>query len=127
MLKTIDPNISSELLYAIHRMGHGDEIVIVDANFPANSMGTEVVSAAGVNATTILGAILPLFPIDDFVDEAAFRMEVVGNPTEIPPVCQEFQKTLGDVPIVGIERFAFYERAKKAFVIVSTSEARLYG
>ncbi|WEZ85059.1 RbsD/FucU domain-containing protein [Rhizobium sp. 32-5/1] len=112
-------------------MGHGDEIVIADANFPASTMGPTVVRADGIGAPSILEAILAHMPLDTFVDEAAWRMEVVGDPTAVPAVCVKFQslvkKLAGDFEVMPIERFAFYERARSAAYIVATTEFQLYG
>lgn len=126
MLNGIDPVISPDLLYALHRMGHGDELVLADANFPAYGLGVPAIEAAGVSVSELLTAILPLFPLDTFED-CAFRMEIVSDPLTVPPVCQEFQEILGETAINPLERVAFYERAKTAFVIVRTSEVRHYG
>ncbi|KRB58839.1 ribose ABC transporter [Rhizobium sp. Root708] len=131
MLKGIHPVLSPDLLLAIARMGHGDEIVIADANFPSSSMGPEVIRADGVSATTMAEAILTHLPLDTFVPETAWRMEVVGDPQAVPEVCTEFQTIVnaraGDYPIATLERFAFYERSRKAAYIVATTEFRLYG
>ncbi len=136
MLWGIDPLLDADLLYALRRMGHGDEIVLVDANFPAAStaMSTvigEPILMAGVNAPRAVEAILSIMPLDTFVPDPACRMEVVGDPSAIPPVQREVQQALDraaskHVPLLGIERFAFYERAKNAFAIVATGERRFY-
>ena len=117
MLKNIPPILSPDLLHALRAMGHGDEIVIVDANFPAESSGPPVIRLDGLLATDVADAVLSLMPLDDFVDDAAFAMEVVGNPRKHEPTMK----------LALIERFAFYERASQAFVIVQTGERRLYG
>ncbi len=131
MLKGIHPLLGPELLHAIRTMGHGDEIVVVDANYPASTMGPPVVRADGVDALSITEAILAHMPLDDFVDESAWRMEVVGDPTAVPEVCAQFQDLVnelaGDFKVVPIERFAFYERSRKAAYIVASTEFRLYG
>ncbi|MDD9924044.1 MAG: ribose ABC transporter [Boseongicola sp.] len=132
MLHKISPLLSPDLLHALAEMGHGDDIVIADANFPAASKGQRVVRADGVTATDMLQAVLELFPLDTFIDDPATVMEVVGNPDEVPPVVKAFQDVIdstADNPakIVGAERFAFYEKSERAFVIVLTGEARLYG
>ena len=131
MLKGIHPVLSPDLLRAIARMGHGDDIVIADANFPSSTMGPDVIRADGVSATAMAEAILTHMPLDTFVPEAAWRMEVVGDPQAMPEVCVEFQdivaKRAGDFKIMPIERFAFYERSRKAAYIVATTEFRLYG
>jgi len=113
-------------------MGHGDDIAIVDAHFPAVSMAQRILRLDGVDAPAALEACLRLIPLDTFVDDPALRMEVVGNPDEIPEVQSEFQKIIDQeegkhVPLAKIERYAFYERAKKAYAILATGELRPYG
>ena len=131
MLKGIHPLLGPELLHALRAMGHGDLIVIADANFPAHSMGRAVIRADGVDAVAITEAILAHMPLDTFVPEAAWRMEVVGDPGAVPEVCATFQSLVnrlaGDFTVHAVERFAFYEMAKKAAYIVATTEFRLYG
>lgn len=131
MLKGIHPLLGPELLHAIRTMGHGDDIVIADANFPAGFMGPKVIRADGVDAVAMTEAILAHMPLDTFVPEAAWRMEVVGDPTAVPEVCATFQEVVhrlaGDFTVHSVERFAFYEMAKKAACIVATTEFRLYG
>jgi L-fucose mutarotase len=131
MLKGIHPLLGPDLLYAIRTMGHGDDIVIADANFPSSFLGPEVIRADGVDAVAMTEAILAHMPLDTFVPEAAWRMEVVGDPTAVPDVCVTFQSVVkrlaGDFTVHSVERFAFYEMAKKAAYIVATTEFRLYG
>jgi len=137
MLWGIDPLLDADLLYALRRMGHGDEIAIVDANFPAASTATSTVTGApilmaGVSAARAVEAVLSVMPLDSFVPDPALRMGVVGEPNTIPPVQQEVQQKIDHaagqrLPLVGIERFAFYERAGEAFVILVTGERRHYG
>jgi L-fucose mutarotase len=133
MLKNLDPLLSPDLLYVLRAMGHGDDLVIVDANFPALTMGRRVVRLDGVSSPRALETVLSVMPLDDFVDEPAARIEVVGDPDAEPEVCREFQAVLdrvegaGRVTLARVERFAFYERAKQAFAVVPTSENRLYG
>jgi len=132
MLKGLDPLLNADLLHVLRAMGHGDELVIVDANFPATTMGRRVVRMDGVSATRALEAVLSVMPLDDFVAEPCARMEVVGDPDAVPAVCQEFQKIIdraegGKFQLARIERFAFYERARAAFALVQTGETRLYG
>jgi L-fucose mutarotase len=137
MLLGIHPLLDAELLYALRRMGHGDEIAIVDANFPAASMASSTVTGvpllmAGVTAARAVEVVLTVMPLDTFVPDPAGRIEIVGDPHLIPPVQQEAQAALDraagrSLPFVGIERFAFYERAKSAFVILATGELRGYG
>ena len=131
MLKGIDPVIGPDLLALLRAMGHGDEIVIADANFPSTTMGRRLVRADGVDAVRMITAIVQLLPLDDFVPAAAFRMAVVGAPDAEPPIAQDFHRVLAENgyagPIEALERFAFYERAREAFAIVATGELRLYG
>lgn len=132
MLKGIDPVISPELLLVLARMGHGDELVIADANFPAESVGRRVVRADGHTAPVVLAGVLKLFPLDDFVESPAGVMRRVDMPNEDAPIWTEFQKLLDGaearhIAIERIERFAFYERARQAFAVVATGERALYG
>lgn len=132
MLKLIDPVLGPDLLYILRAMGHGDEIAIVDANFPAETMGRQVVRLDGIAATHAAEAILALLPLDEFEPEAAFVMQQVHAPDELAEICREFEAQVGRASegrfgVKSIERFAFYERAKGAFAIVQTGERRLYG
>jgi L-fucose mutarotase len=132
MLKGIDPLLSPDLLAILRGMGHGDEIAIVDANFPAESSARRLVRLDGVSATAALDAVLSVMPLDTFVPEAAWRMEVVGAPDAEEPIFAAFRDILEqregpDMRLGPLERFAFYERARTAFAIVATGEARLYG
>jgi L-fucose mutarotase len=113
-------------------MGHGDEIAVVDCNFPAVSMAQRLVRLDGANLASALAAVLQLLPLDTFVDHPALRMMQVHAPDEIPAVQEECQTIIDTtegkpVPLVGISREEFYERAKKAYAIVFTSEPRGYG
>jgi L-fucose mutarotase len=113
-------------------MGHGDEIAIVDANFPAASTASSTVTGqpilmAGVSAVRAVEPVLSVMPLDNFVPDPALRMEVTGDPVAVPAVQQEVQQAIDRAvgrhqPPVGIERFAFYERAAEAFAIVATGE-----
>jgi L-fucose mutarotase len=132
MLKNLDPILSPDLLQALRQMGHGDEIAIVDANFPAYAQGPRVVRLDGVDATRALDAILSVLPLDDFVEEAAWRMQVVGAPDAQEPIFAEFREIVarreGSQFRIGVlERYAFYARAAKSFALVATNEKRLYG
>ncbi len=137
MLWGIDPLLDADLLYALRRMGHGDEIAVVDANFPAHSTATSTVTGepilmAGVSAARAIEAVLSVMPLDAFVPDPALRMEVSGDPNAVPPVQQEVQQVLDRaagkrLPLQGVERFAFYERASQAFAILATGERRHYG
>lgn len=131
MLKNIPAILSPDLLYALRAMGHGDEIAIVDANFPAEYLGPEVIRADGSSATDVLNAVLALLPLDDFVDHAAIAMAVVGDPNAKPPIFGEFGQIIAKhepaAKFSTIERFAFYDRARGASAVVQTGEGRLYG
>jgi L-fucose mutarotase len=132
MLKGIDPILSPDLLMILRAMGHGDEIALADANFPADSMAQRLVRLDGISATAVLDAVLSVMPLDEFVPEAAWRMEVVGDPTAEQPIFAAFRDILAaregpQAKLAALERFAFYERAQQAYAIVATGEARLYG
>jgi L-fucose mutarotase len=132
MLRHIDPILSPELLAILRGMGHGDEIAIVDANFPSVTMGKRVVRADGVTATHMAEAILKLMPLDAFVSETAFYMRQVHAPDEPAPICLEFEDLVkgygeGKFGMTPLERFAFYDRVRSCFAVVATAERRLYG
>lgn len=132
MLRDIPPILTPDLLHALRAMGHGDEIAIVDANFPAEALGPPCIRLDGVSATDALAAILTLLPLDDFVPDPAHVMQVVGDPDTVPEVVGEFQRIVNEradnpAPLASLERFAFYERARAAFAVVQTGERRLYG
>jgi len=132
MLRNIDPILSPELLFALRAMGHGDEIVIADANFPGSSIGPDCVRADGSSASDMLRAILSVMPLDTFVPDPALTMQVVGDPDAVPDAVADFQRIVdatadNPVKLKGLERFAFYDRAAQAFAIVQTGERRLYG
>lgn len=132
MLKGLDPLLNAELLHVLRAMGHGDDLVIVDANFPAASTGRRVVALDGVSATRALEAVLSVMPLDEFVAAPCARMEVVDDPDAVPEICREFQVIIdraegGRFQLARIERFAFYEQARQAFALVRTGETRLYG
>ncbi len=132
MLKNLSPLHTPELLHTLASMGHGDDIAIVDAHFPAVSMAKRLVRLDGISAPAVLEACLQLIPLDTFVDDPALRMEVVGQPDHLPEVQQDFQKVIDEVEgkhlaLSKLERYAFYERARNAFAIVATGEQRPYG
>jgi L-fucose mutarotase len=132
MLKGIDPILGPDLLHVLRAMGHGDELTIVDANFPAATMGKRVVRMDGVSATRTLEAVLSVLPLDNFVDAPCARMEVVGDPDAVPEICADFQAIIDraesrHVELAKLERFAFYATAREAFALVQTGEGRLYG
>ena len=132
MLIDIDPILSPELLSTLHSMGHGDTLVLADANFPASSLGTKLIRLDGLSIPQAAKAILSVFPLDSFIDFPVRRMEIDDNPAKINETHNDFSKILketsGDRWKIGsIERFQFYKEAKKAFVIISTTDARPYG
>lgn len=132
MLKGLDPVLSADLLYVLRAMGHGDELVLADANFPAITIGRRVVHLDGVDGPRALRAILAVMPLDEFTDSPCIRMQVVGDPDAEPDVCRVYQSVIDQshgagLRLASLERFAFYERAKRAFAIVQTGERRLYG
>jgi L-fucose mutarotase len=131
MLKGIPPILGPELLHILRAMGHGDEIAIVDANYPAESAGPPVVRLDGQTATDTLDAMLTLMPLDTFVEEQAIGMEVVGNPRKREQTHKDFDKIIKrhepDMKLTLLERFAFYDRVRGAFAVVQTGERRLYG
>ncbi|MCV6600671.1 MAG: ribose ABC transporter [Cohaesibacter sp.] len=132
MLRDIDPVLSPDLLHILRSMGHGDELVIADANFPASSVGQRVTRLDGLEATRVLEAVLSVMPLDHFVSDPAHVMEVVGDAQMVPPVVAAFQACINEradhpASLQSLERFAFYERARRAFAVVQTGETRLYG
>ena len=137
MLKGIHPLLNADVLHALRAMGHGDDLIICDTNFPADSVArqTRLGSLLRIDNTTaaeVAGAVLSVYPLDTFVDDAAARMEVVGNPNEVLPVQLEVQKVVDAAegkswPMIGVERYAFYERAKQAYAVIQTGERRFYG
>ena len=136
MLKTIDPLLNADVLYALRAMGHGDDLIICDTNFPADSIARATVLGTLLRidapAARVAQAVLSLFPLDTFVDDSAARMEIVGEPDTVPPVQSEVQTAIDTAegkawPMVSVERFAFYERAKKAYCVIQSGERRFYG
>ena len=136
MLIKIDPILSPELLFTLRTMGHGDKLVLADANFPANSMNKNVIRLDGVNIKDAAKAILSVFPLDSFIvsqdGTAANRMEVDDNPNELTETHKEFIKAVKDVSgeswkVGSIERQSFYNEAKKSYAIVITTDARPFG
>ena len=131
MLKGVSPLISPELMYVMAKMGHGDQLVLADGNFPSDSHGQRVVRADGLGVPALLEAILKFFPMDTFVDAPAGVMQPVDKNAADPPIWKDFRKILDvsegrRVELERIERFEFYERAKKAYAVVATSETALY-
>ncbi len=137
MLKGIDPLLNADVLHALRAMGHGDDVVLCDTNFPADSVARATILGRllrldNVTAARAARAVLSVMPLDSFVDAPASRMEVVGRPDEIPVVQAEVQAEVDAAegrswPMGGVERFAFYERAKQAYAVIVTGERRFYG
>jgi len=137
LLKSIDPLLNADVLFALKSMGHGDELIITDTNFPADAIARQtrlghLLRIDNVSAARAVKAVLSLMPLDSFVDEPALRMQVVDNPTKILPVQSEVQREVDaaegcPLPLASIERFAFYERAKNAYCVIQTGERRFYG
>ncbi len=136
MLKGIDPVLNADILRVLRAMGHGDDLIIADTNFPSDSVARQTVTGKllrmDVSAPRAVAAVLSVMPLDSFVDDAAARMEIVGAPNEIPPVQAETQAAIDAAegkpwPMMPIERYAFYERARKAYAVIQTGERRFYG
>lgn len=137
MLKSIDPLLNADVLYALRSMGHGDDLVLCDTNFPADSVARQTVLGRllridNVTASRAARAILSVLPLDSFVEAPASRMEIVGQPGEIPPVQQEVQAAIDaaeghSLQMGSVERFAFYELARKSYCVIQTGERRFYG
>lgn len=128
MLKTIDPLLTGDLLAILRDMGHGDEIVLVDANFPAARVAQRLVRLPGLGIDRAAEAILSLLPLDDFVDAPA---AVMACPDGRPEIFDVFDRLLAEaegapVTVEQVDRFDFYERAKQAYAVVATGERRLY-
>jgi L-fucose mutarotase len=131
MLIGIPPILTPDLLKILMEMGHGDELVIADGNFPAASVARRLVRSDGTGVPELLDAILALFPLDTYSSHPVALMQVVPGDTVVPTIWDTYRQVLrrrshgGDV-IEHVERFAFYERARKAYAVVSTGEAALY-
>ena len=136
MLININPILSPELLFHLRSMGHGEKLILADANFPANSMNDRVIRLDGVNISQAAKAILSVFPLDSFLvsqgGSPALRMEVDNKPEEITETHREFIDIVKEVSgenwkVGSIKRQSFYEEAKKAYCIVTTTDARPFG
>ena len=131
MLKGISPIISPELIKILMEMGHGDELVIADGNFPAASVAQRLLRADGLNCTPLLDAILQIFPLDQYVERPVVLMAVVPGDPYKPVIWDEYRQVVqryehGFTDFGYVERFAFYERAKKAYAVLATGEMALY-
>ncbi len=136
MLKGIDPLLNAEVLRALRAMGHGDDLILADMNFPAEATarrsGSGWLLRIDAPAWRVARAVLSVYPLDGFVTDAAGRMEIVGDPVTVPAVQAEVQAEIDAAegkpwPMIGIERYAFYERANRAYAILQTGERRFYG
>ena len=130
MLKHIPKLLTGELLKILNDMGHGDTLVLADANFPAAAQGTKVVYTPGADAVQMMDAILHLMPLDQYADCPVKLMAVNPGDDYIPTIWGDFKasviKNNGPVTIEFIDRFRFYEEAKKAYAIIATGESALY-
>jgi L-fucose mutarotase len=132
MLKGISPLLSPALLATLCEMGHGDEIVLADAHFPAASLARRLVRADGLGIAELLDAILPLFELDSYVGSPVSMMAPVAGDVLDPEVEESYRAALmrhtpATAPPARIERFAFYERARQAFAVVATGDTAKYG
>lgn len=137
MLRNFDNRLTADVIRCLRAMGHGDDLVICDTNFPADSVARHTVTGEllrmdNLTAAEAIDAILSVMPLDSFVDAPASRMEIVGKPDEIPPVQAEVQAVIDKHegrawPMGQVERFAFYDKARDAYAVVVTGETRFYG
>jgi L-fucose mutarotase len=131
VLKGIDPVLGPELLMTLRAMGHGDEIAVVDANYPADANARRLVRMDGHAAPRIVDAILSVMPLDEFVETAAFRPGIKNDPNHQEPVMIEFERVVAKheprIGIVPLSGEAFYDRVRNAYAIVASGERRLYG
>lgn len=131
MLKNIPKILSPELIKTLMEMGHGDEIVIADGNFPAETFGKRVIRCDGHGTTELLDAVMQLFPLDTYTEKPVMLMEVVKGDPVVPTIWEDYKEIINkyepeNCKIEMIERFAFYERAKKAYAVVATGEEAIY-
>ena len=132
MLINIDPILSPQLLSTLRSMGHGDTLVLADANFPSSSLAKRLVRLDGIDIPKAAKAILSVFPLDSFIDYPVKRMEIDNEPDKINEIHQDFidmvKVVSGEKWKIGtIERFQFYKEAKNAYIIISTTDARPFG
>lgn len=131
MLKNIPKIMSPELLKILMEMGHGDEIVLADGNFPAETIGQRVVRCDGHGVTELLDAVMQFLPLDAYTDKPVMLMEVVKGDPVVPTIWEDYKAVINkyepeNCKIEMIERFDFYERAKKAYAVVATGEEAIY-
>ena len=137
MLKGIDHRLNADVLGCLRAMGHGDVLILSDTNFPSDSIARATVTGRllrmeNLTAAQAAEAVLSVLPLDTFVDDFAGRMEITGEPDTIPPVQAEVQAAIDRAegrprPMVGIERFAFYDFARGAYAVIQTGERRFFG
>ncbi|WP_179378693.1 RbsD/FucU family protein [Jannaschia marina] len=136
MLIGVHPALNADVLHALRAMGHGDTLVLVDTNFPADSVARHTplgraLAMENLDTRAALGAILSVYPIDSFVPDFAATMAVVGDPDAVPEVHSEAAAALAAAgetrPVPAVERFAFYDLARAAYAIIQTGERRPYG
>lgn len=131
MLIGIDPLLGPDCLQVLRAMGHGDHLVLADANFPATSTARRLLRMDGADMLRALRAVLSVLPIDDFEPTPLISMQVVGDPSAVPPIVRDMQSWVdrvvpGQPRIVARERFAFYELARSAYAVIATSERAFY-
>ena len=130
MLKNISPLLTPEVLFALASMGHGDDIAVVDANFPAargaREAGVALIRLPGQSSGQVLQAVLSVLPLDTFDAHCAWSMQVVGDASAVPPPVVEFRGLLGSHGLASLERFAFYAQAARARALVQTGDLRKY-
>lgn len=137
MLKGIRAELNGDILQALCSMGHGDVLVVADANFPSEAIARQTrlgkrLTMENIPTPQAIDAVLSVFPLDTPLQPSVGRMEVIGEPDEIPPIQREVQAIIdrvegGSAPMYPVERLAFYELAKKAYCLISTGELRFYG
>jgi L-fucose mutarotase len=137
VLKVLDPLLSPDLLWVLAAMGHGDDLAVVDANHPAEAISRatssgRLIRLPGVSMARAARAILSVMPLDRYAGDPARRMLMVEDPAAIPAVQSEVQSEIDvaegrHVPLAGIERFAFYDAARRAFAVVQAGDPRPYG
>lgn len=131
MLKHIPSVLSPKLLKILMEMGHGDEIVIADGNFPSAAIAQRLVRLDGHGVSEVLEAVMRFFPLDSYTEKPVALMQVVPGDPVVPTIWDEYRRILGMAEpehseIEFIERFAFYERAKKAYAVIATGETEIY-
>ena len=135
MLKGVDPRLNADVLHALRAMGHGDMVIVADANFPADAVARDTVRGALLRIDgTVPGAVeavLSVLPLDGFVDDFAARMEMMDDSKTLPPVQEAVRDVIAATgetrAMVGVERFAFYDLARRAYAVIQTTERRFYG